>query len=81
MKIKSTFDLFNIISSFKSAKGLTVLIELKCGSSCNGILIGIDEYFNAILDKVTITSPDGVNFKEALGVLVKGKTIRYLRLY
>ena len=74
------FNINNFGSFSKISKKAAILIELKCGTTCNGSLEGIDDYFNVLLNKVIITAPNGHYFKEALIVLIKGKTIRCVRM-
>jgi small nuclear ribonucleoprotein (snRNP)-like protein len=37
---------------FKKLKKFIILVELKCGTTCNGILKGIDDYFNILINEV-----------------------------
>ena len=76
---KSLINYIKINLFFKKINKCTILVELKCGTTCNGILKGIDDYFNLLLNKVIITNSNGDLFSEALLVLIKGKAVRFLR--
>ena len=65
---------------FKKLKKFIILVELKCGTTCNGILKGIDDYFNILINEVIITSSNGEFFYESLIVLVRGRAVRCIRL-
>nr|UXY87571.1 small nuclear ribonucleoprotein D-like protein [Cryptomonas curvata] len=65
---------------FKKFTIYIVLVELKCGTTCSGLLKGIDDYFNILINQVIITASNGKVFYEALVVFIKGKAVRYLRI-
>ena len=76
---KSVINYIKINLFFKKLEKYTILVELKCGTTCNGILKGIDDYFNILLNKAIITNSNGNLFDEALLIFIKGKAVRYLR--
>jgi small nuclear ribonucleoprotein (snRNP)-like protein len=80
MKIKDIIFIKNKITLIsKKTKESIILVELKNGMTCNGILKGIDDYLNILLHKAIITMPDGKLFIEVLLVFIKGNKIRLLR--
>ena len=68
------------INLLRAAQGQPLLVELKDGTTFNGILVNTDTYMNVNLKEVTCTSKEGDRFWKLPECYLRGITIKYFRL-
>lgn len=59
------------------AQGQPMLVELKDGTTLNGMLEKVDTYMNVILKEVVETNPDGDKFTRLAEVFARGNNVRH----
>jgi U6 snRNA-associated Sm-like protein LSm4 len=57
-----------------------VAVELKTGVTCNGLLSSVDKWMNVVLVEAVLTSPDGEKFHKSREVVLRGNSIRTIRV-
>ena len=67
-------------SVVSSCRGRPVLLELKDGTTYNGLLVSCDGFMNVSLREVVCTSRDGERFWRAEDVHVRGTSVKYFRV-
>eukprot|EP00178_Gracilaria_changii_P020140 TRINITY_DN584_c1_g1_i4.p3 TRINITY_DN584_c1_g1~~TRINITY_DN584_c1_g1_i4.p3 ORF type:complete len:147 (+),score=28.04 TRINITY_DN584_c1_g1_i4:767-1207(+) len=68
------------LSLLKSATGCPILIELKNGETYNAKLRNMDHWMNLMLVDSIRTSSDGSTFWTLPSVLIRGNTVKYIRV-
>ncbi|CAN8070824.1 unnamed protein product [Agarophyton chilense] len=68
------------LSLLKSATGCPILIELKNGETYNAKLRNMDLWMNLTLEDAIRTSSDGLSFWRLPTVLIRGNTVKYIRV-
>jgi U6 snRNA-associated Sm-like protein LSm4 len=64
----------------RGAIGSGLLVECKSGETFNGTLLDCDGFMNIKLKDVILTSKDGTQFWQMGEAIIRGNTIKYLRL-
>uniref|UniRef100_A0A0N5BW22 U6 snRNA-associated Sm-like protein LSm4 n=1 Tax=Strongyloides papillosus TaxID=174720 RepID=A0A0N5BW22_STREA len=67
-------------SLLRSAQNHPMLIELKNGETYNGHLATCDSWMNIHLKDAICTSKDGDKFVKYPEVLIRGSTVKYIRI-
>ena len=65
------------MSVLKAAEGRPVLVELKDGSTLNGILVLVDDRTNIKIKDAVLTSRDGDSFQQVPLCTIRGHAIKY----
>ncbi|KAM0683526.1 hypothetical protein MDAP_001095 [Mitosporidium daphniae] len=68
------------INLLSISKGVPLLVELKNGEAYNGKLLNVDPWMNLHLSDAIYTSSDGETFWKLPEVMIRGVTIKYIRL-